>query len=443
MKDRSRTIILSLFVGLAVVAVVAFIRLNLSPTIPKVDPGNINLLRTGKRACITDRDGVILASGYGSKRYYPFGALFSSVLGYANPAIGVAGLEARYGEYLAGTTTGLRVSYFSTPPSPRPLKTPLSLPVQTAADKALGPRRGAIVVMGANTGEIWAQVSHPSYNPNNLKRDWEALRESSDAPLFDRTSGRFPPGSVMKIADVLAIKNLRDSSFTCTGSITVDGHDIRCTNPHGKISGIQDAFSRSCNCFFIRQVIVTGNPTGFFETARKLGFIVPEMVATGGKRKQALAAIGQGGVLLSPMEGCRIASAIANDGRMVEPVYVMGNGKGTEKRVLEAAEAKTLQGLMESVVKSGTGRGLSDLVRYGARLGVKTGTAQVDGQKGNVDWAVGYYSPGRKKQVIAFAVVVEDAEGFASDVCLPIVRQIIYSYRARAEKGTKVATVTR
>lgn len=433
MKDRSRGIILAIFFLLTVIAIGRYIKINLLPVTPRVDPGNSTLLNGGLRAVITDRDGEVLASGHGQKRKYRFGALFEPVLGYAIPGIGVAGIEARYGDRLTGTAGMFRVSYFDPEQKVLPLETTLSLPVQAAADKALGSRRGAISVFEVKSGEVWTQVSHPSCNPNTIKRDWIALKDSPDAPLFDRTSGRFPPGSVMKVADVLLLQKRQDVDFQCTGAIVVDGLEIRCSHAHGRVKGLGDAFIRSCNSFFIHQVMEEGDSERFYGLLQKLGFIVPKVVVNGGGRKKALAAIGQGGVLLSPMQGARIAAAIVNNGQMPELVYVRGKEKSD--RVMEPEDAKALKQLMEGVVKSGTGRSLSDLARGGARLGLKTGTAQIDGKTGYVDWAIGFYVPSGREPAIAFAVVVEDAKGYASDVCLPIVRQIVNAYQVKAGKS--------
>jgi len=173
------------------------------------------------------------------------------------------------------------------------------------------------------------------------------------------------------------------------------------------------------------------NADEFYGAARKLGFVVPDVVVKGGDRRRALAVIGQGGILLSPMQAARIAATVVNDGMMPEPVYVKGEGK--LERIIDPQEAKLLGQLMEGVVKTGTGRALVDMTRQGARLGLKTGTAEIEGKSRSVDWAVGFYTPPGGKQRFSYCVVVEEAEGYASEVCLPIVRRVIGAINAKCD----------
>jgi len=432
MRAKSHMTALWCFLLIGVVAIGSFVWINLSPSVARVDPGNPTVL-SGPRAKILDRDGVVLVSGQGKNRTNLFDELFQPVIGIASPGIGVAGIESRFSDRLVNTGQA-RLSYFGRNPEPEPLRTTLSLTVQRAADRALGPRRGAVVVLDATGGEVWAQVSHPNYSPKMLKKNWKTLKESPDSPLFDRASSasRYPPGSVMKIADALLLLKKSTAPFHCPGSVVVNGSVIRCPHPHGHVSGLADGFARSCNSMFIQRTLAETSPEEFYRSARKLGFVIPDSVENGGENKWALAVIGQGGVSLAPVQAARIAAAVVNDGMMPEPLYVKEKGK--HERVMEPGEANLLRQLMEGVVKVGTGRGLFDLTRQGARLGLKTGTAQVERKKGYVDWAVGFYTPPAQTRMFAFAVVVEDADGYASEVCLPIVRQIVYALRARVEK---------
>ena len=82
--------------------------------------------------------------------------------------------------------------------------------LQQAAYNALGENRGAIMVMGASTGKILAMVSGPSYDPNTIAQDWEALNaDSAYSPLLNRvTQGAYAPGSTFKI--VTALEYMRE-----------------------------------------------------------------------------------------------------------------------------------------------------------------------------------------------------------------------------------------
>ena len=117
--------------------------------------------------------------------------------------------------------------------------TTLDAGLQQAAYNALGENRGAIMVMEASTGKILAMVSGPSYDPNTIAQDWEALNaDSAYSPLLNRvTQGAYAPGSTFKI--VTALEYMREHpdyqnySYNCEGSITYEDITIRCFVQYG------------------------------------------------------------------------------------------------------------------------------------------------------------------------------------------------------------------
>lgn len=129
--------------------------------------------------------------------------------------------------------------------------------LQQAAYNALGENRGAIMVMEASTGKILAMVSGPSYDPNTIAQDWEALNaDSAYSPLLNRvTQGAYAPGSTFKI--VTALEYMREHpdyqnySYNCEGSITYEDITIRCfdSTVHG-LEDLRSSFANSCNSSF-------------------------------------------------------------------------------------------------------------------------------------------------------------------------------------------------
>lgn len=124
------------------------------------------------------------------------------ITGYTHPVYGQAGLEASLDDYLRGLQ-GNPASLilwnqliYGTPPSGLDVRLSLDLTLQTVADELLGGHRGAIVLLNADTGEILVMVSHPTYDPNKLSEEGEALAQNPRSPLLNRaTMGLYPIGT--------------------------------------------------------------------------------------------------------------------------------------------------------------------------------------------------------------------------------------------------------
>ncbi len=200
-------------------------------------------------------------------RHYPHGDMAAHLLGYvssegappAGPILrneplwqrtrGAAGLEAAFNTQLTGTDGTLcvmmadagTVAYeqvFAAPQGGRDVVTTLNLDTQRAAETALNQsgKRGAVVIVDANTGDIRAMASNPRFNPNTFAQgistnDFAALTQNIDAPLFDRAvQGSYPPGSVSKPIVVMA--GLRAATvdafrvFDCGPTLMIDGREF-------------------------------------------------------------------------------------------------------------------------------------------------------------------------------------------------------------------------
>ncbi|MDH5244466.1 MAG: penicillin-binding transpeptidase domain-containing protein, partial [Chloroflexota bacterium] len=183
------------------------------------DPAVISAARTVPRGLIYDRDGELLASNEvdangESYRVYRSRTM-SQVIGYASPRYGRAGLELAYDAELAGLAGDPMADMFrkfvADPYDPKDLTLTLSLPLQRAAARALGDRRGAVVMLDPTTGEVLALASSPTYdasaiaNPATARETFEALLADDRQPLLPRaTLGRYVPGSVFKIVTAVA-----------------------------------------------------------------------------------------------------------------------------------------------------------------------------------------------------------------------------------------------
>jgi cell division protein FtsW (lipid II flippase) len=133
--------------------------------------------------------------------YYPE---LAPITGYTHPVYGQAGLEATLDDYLRGLQ-GNPTSLiwwdhllYGTPPPGLDVRLSLSLSLQAKADQLLGGHAGAVILMNAETGEILAMSSHPTYDPNKLGEEGEDLAQNKSAPLVNRaTQGLYPLGTSM------------------------------------------------------------------------------------------------------------------------------------------------------------------------------------------------------------------------------------------------------
>ena len=141
-------------------------------------------------------------SGY-YRRVYLYPEL-APITGYTHPVYGQAGLEASLDDYLRGMQ-GYPASFifwnrlaYGTPPPGLDVRLSLSLTLQSTADKLLGEHTGAVILMNAHTGEILAMASHPTFDPNKLDEEGDALSQNPSSPLVNRaTQGLYPIGTAL------------------------------------------------------------------------------------------------------------------------------------------------------------------------------------------------------------------------------------------------------
>lgn len=158
--------------------------------------------RSVRRGSLLDRNQTPINQTTGQpgayQRQYFYPSL-GSVVGYSHPVYGKSGLEASLDDYLSGWrgNPGLTVWWehilYGQPPPGLDVRLSLDLELQRVADDLLGESHGALVLLNAQSGEVLAMASHPTFDPNTLEEDWEALMVDEDYPLVDRASlGEYP-----------------------------------------------------------------------------------------------------------------------------------------------------------------------------------------------------------------------------------------------------------
>lgn len=412
------------------------------------------------RGNILDRNGNVLAksqiTGNTQKRLYPYGSLYSQIIGYDSKVYGKSLLEASYNAYLANKydihsilDISGKVAGFK--PSGANVSLTIDHQLQTKANKLMQNIKGAAVVMNPKTGEILAMVSKPDFNPNDskLESNWTNLVESSDSPFLPRaTQGMYAPGSTFKVVTAAAAidNGMSGMTFDDKGAVTIDGKQFH--NSGGEVYGnldLKGAMAVSCNTFFAK----LGTDLGFknlkdaaisFGLEKPVPFELPVSKSTFpykemSKAEMGSVGIGQGKILVTPLQMAMIASSIANDGIMMKPWlvkqvatvngFVLHTGSPSELYSSVSPETAALvRDMMVDVVEDGTGRNARI---KGIHVAGKTGTAQNEltgkGKGKEHAWFIGF-APAEDPQV-AVAVIAEYSGSSGGSLCAPIARELI------------------
>ena len=316
-----------------------------------------------------------------------------------------------------------------------------------AAYAALYGRKGACVVYNYKTGEVLCDTSAPSYDPQYPPEINEDNEEEYDGVYLDNViSSTYTPGSVFKIITAAAaidnISDIETQTFTCAGSLDVEGNAITCEYAHGTQT-FAEAFTNSCNCAFGEIAIQVGEEK-MKETAEKLGFNGGDFKMSGipiakshydatgaGENYLAWSGIGQYEDLANPMLMAMICSAVANGGTASSPYIVEDDGKLLDKLGIAINKAKNVE-----MISSSTASRLRELMRgagesYAYNRGVslaglsycaKTGTAEVGQDKEPTAWFVGFIED--EAHPYAFAAVVAEG-GYGIDAAAQVVSAAI------------------
>lgn len=404
-----------------------------------------------KRGSIYDRNGNILAyseedSDGSQYRVYNYGKSASSVTGYSSKTYGKTGIEKSYNKELLALS-GENLSNFRkmVVKNDTGYDVHLSLDqnIQEIVYEYMQDIKGSCVVMNPKTGEVLALVSNPSYDPNSVDEDWDDLIQNTDGPLVNRaTSGAYRPGSTFKIVTATGLLNYGlDTSYNDTGVETIQGYDIRnfADQTFGMVN-LRSAFVDSINTYFASKTNDLGRDK-YMELAEKF-MINKDYDFDMDKNKAiipfddlnqvdlAMTGFGYGKTQITPLHMAMITSAIANEGKMMQPRLVTKvvdkDGKIIEEKkekvlseVTSVENANIIRDMMVSVVNEGTG---TSAYLDSVQIAGKTGTA--DKENNLLDaWFVGFapaYDPD-----IAIALVVEDSDDTGGVVAAPIARDII------------------
>ena len=331
--------------------------------------------------------------------------------------------------------------------------------------KTYGQHKASVVVLDPRDGGIRALVSIPGYNGNSFAKgisqtEYDELLEDPFDPLFPRaTSGEFPPGSTIKpVVAAIALEDgliNQSSSFLSTGGVRISEWffpDWK-AGGHG-VTDVRKAIAESVNTFFYiiggglgdiqglgiekitkeAQRFGLGSETGIDLPQEADGFLPSKSWKQEVKEERWYigdtyhAAIGQGDVLVTPIQTAVMTSVFANGGSLFEPHIIDSFEKDGEtvdfepvirsEQVMNKEHLQVVREGMRQAVKSGSAQYLQTLPEAVAG---KTGTAQAGGDRQNHSWFTSF-GPYNDPEIVVTVLVEEAGEGSA--VAAPIARDI-------------------
>jgi penicillin-binding protein 2 len=457
-------------------------------------------------------DGMVVRSIY--VRTYPNGKLAGQIIGYTGKTgrnldgiidnhetlwpgtEGREGLEQTFNDMLTGKHGEYKLTFdkdgrktsekLITPPVPGyNVITTLDVRLQELAEKALAAKakRGALVIVDPNSGDILAMASWPTYDPNLFiptisAEKFKGLQDDPDIPLLPRAfRSSYPPGSTFKVAvGIAALESGAvgpNDEYECVPAIEIGNltfHNWK-KGDRGPMNFIQ-ALTESCDTWFYQVGIKTGAEP-IIDWALKLGFgakcgiplrgevegRVPNdeyMKATHGRKLLngdiANLSIGQGDTQVTPLQMAQAMAIIANGGifyqtRLVQQVQSIGNEivsayQVREKRRLDIP-AETMDQLRTGLIKvvNGAGGTAHEAELGNVELAGKTGTAQwgPKNKERTAAWFAGFV-PADQPQY-AFAALYEGDVGskvHGGTVAAPLIADVFKDvYKGQVANGRK------
>jgi penicillin-binding protein 2 len=464
------------------------------------------------------------------QRRYPPNGLLAHVLGYVGEIspeqlkqqsykdkglkpgdiIGQSGLEQTYDDFLRGkdgyrevvvdSRGRIQDEIVTVDPTPgQDLISTIDIDLQLAAEEQLAnsaTKRGVLIAMDPNNGEILALASYPTFDLNLFSQrigtkeghaEYVALLNDPETPLMNRAvQSRYPPGSTWKIP--MAVSGLEQGAITidhsnlvCGGGITIGNKFTRCMGHHGT-PDVKYAITKSCDGYFYRLGLKMGidgivSMVDEFDLNKRTGIDIPNEVVSWTPSREfkrrmqprdpewrdidtVYASFGQVYDIITPISLLRTVAGIGVGGRLYIPHLLkefkpIGDpgmdgyrpSRGFQPldpsrpnpKVLPIPEdihREVVDGMWGVVNNGGTGAGIK---MAGFEIAGKTGTAQVVGLGKDVgknkdhSWFISY-APAYKPEISIVALI--ENSGFGGHHAAPAVRKVydVYYRKTRNEE---------
>jgi penicillin-binding protein A len=420
-----------------------------------------------KRGDILAADGTVLAksvpaSDHTWTRTYPNGPLFAHAVGYSIAAKGEAsGLEESAAPELRGVQTGLSSIFGQLDPRPvgDDVYTTLDTKAQRAAQLALGGEAGSVVAIDPSTGAVEVMYANPTYDNNSPNPGQNC--GAKDCLVNRVTQGQYAPGSTFKIVTAVAAIDsgmyTENSVVNGDSPITVSG--VPLNNDGDQSWGPQSlttAMTYSINTIFAQVAEHVGRATmtkymqrfGFYSKppldypSDQISISQPWSSVTGkpfppGSPDEDIGriGIGEGGLLVTPLQMAMVASAVADNGTLMTPHLisrvvnqdgqtVSTTNPSVESQVMKPSTAQAVTRMMEKVVEEGTG---ITVQIPGVTIAGKTGTPQIPtaDEPQRTQPAFVAFAPAQDPKV-AIAVMIDQSNGgYGATVAAPVAKAVL------------------
>jgi len=426
------------------------------------------------------------------KREYPFTTFASHVLGYLQEIsieelrsgylkkggvenlIGKTGLEKQYEEMLAGDEGRIlhivdsvgreKGILFDQEPEPgENIRLTIDYDLQSKAEDLLKGKEGVIILLSPKTGQVLCMASYPGFDPNGFIRrfspeEWNDIIERKDFPLENRAiRGLYSPGSIFKLTMALTALDMQVvnewTSFFCDGEVYIYGHPFSCWFEEGHgATNIFSSIQHSCNIYYYQlgrridiediaryaRELGLGALTGIDLPNEKSG-LVPDRAW---KKKSRNApwypgetisvSIGQGPVLVTPLQIACHTAILANRGKKITP-HLLLSEDGQEDFSLNIKASlfeKVIKGMWQAVNSGGTARAAHV---DGSQICGKTGSTQLvsreTAEKGDKtrkeymthSWFTGFAPRNDPKVVVT---VIVEYGGMGGETAAPLAKEM-------------------
>lgn len=440
------------------------------------------------------------------RRYYPSGVRAPHLFGYLGEItreeldipgfknfnkgeiIGKKGLEKYYDKELRGSrgykyievnALGRQIKLLDDKPEipslpGKNLHLTMDADLQRMLEARMDSVRGGAIVVDCTNGAVLALVSKPDYDPELFTKPistetWQNLVNNPHKPLYDRmVQSLYPPGSTYKV--VLAAAALETGAIQpnwkvfCPGYMWFGRKSYNCwkSSGHGELD-LLNAIEQSCNVYFYKlglkvglepwaefsKKFLFGQPTGIDLIAEKSG-LVPDrnyLDKQFGKDRWSRGlipnmAIGQGDLLVTPLQMVRLAMIIANEGisyklhlmdYLEDPMSGVRRGEPIDSVRIDGVSSETYKIIKEGMSRVVNGSlGTAAAARYGSiSVAGKTGTAQNPHGEDHA-WFIGFAPVENPK--IAICILIENG-GSGGRIAAPIAREIIKNYFYSSKKS--------
>jgi len=408
-------------------------------------PGSPHVYRDDRvgKGVVTDRDNVLLLDTTDGKSFNSDARIRKAFLHWVGDREGnvQAGVLSQYGKELVGYDALSGTYQYGDAAGQMVLSIDAS--IQAAALEAMGSRKGTVAVYNYKTGEILCAVSTPTFDPKDppdVENDNTGAYEGVYVNRFLRS--KYIPGSIFKIVTLAAalecIPDIQEQTFTCNGSIDLEGGSVTCERTHGTQS-LKDAFCNSCNCAFAQITLQVGkermaryveqfgltNPLSFDGLTTVSGNY---SVKDACEQEFAWSGIGQYTDQVNPCAYMQFMGAIAGGGitsqpHVVKEIKIGGRNsylaQATESaRIMSVSTAKILSEYMQNNVQA----------KYGAdnfpgmTVCAKSGTGEVGGDKRPNAMFAGFVAD--TDLPLAFIVCIEEG-GYGAQTCIPVLSEVL------------------